>query len=139
MVGMYTFWNSSDAAVTWLSRRIGLETWLQKERSEWLSFFFVMVGLILRLILVFFYFSLFKFLFLIIGSPVFAYLSEKTSSIIEGKDFPFSFGQLLKDIVRGIRVALRNALWQTVYLVAILLLSLVPVVGWVTPLIGLFI
>ena len=139
IVGMYTFWSSSDAAVTWLSRRIGLETWLQKERSEWLSFFFVMVGLILRLILVFFYFSLFKFLFLIIGSPVFAYLSEKTSSIIEGKDFPFSFRQLMKDIIRGIRVALRNALWQTVYVISILLLSLVPVVGWVTPLIGLFI
>ncbi|MBB1286711.1 EI24 domain-containing protein [Flavisolibacter sp. BT320] len=139
MVGMYTFWNSSDAAVTWLSRRIGLEAWLQKERSEWLSFFFVMVGLILRLILVFFYFSLFKFLFLIIGSPVFAYLSEKTSSIIEGKDFPFSTSQLLKDIWRGIRVALRNAVWQTVYVISILLLSLVPVVGWVTPLVGLFI
>jgi CysZ protein len=139
VVGMYTFWSSSDAAVTWLSRRIGLEAWLQKERSEWLSFFFVMVGLILRLILVFFYFSLFKFLFLIIGSPVFAYLSEKTSSIIEGKDFPFSFRQLMKDVIRGIRVALRNALWQTVYVISILLLSLVPVVGWVTPLIGLFI
>lgn len=138
-VGMYTFWNSSDAAVTWLSRRIGLEVWLQKERSEWLSFFFVMVGLILRLILVFFYFSLFKFLFLIIGSPVFAYLSEKTSSIIEGKDFPFSMSQLLKDIWRGIRVALRNAVWQTVYVISVLLLSLVPVVGWVTPLISLFI
>jgi CysZ protein len=139
VVGMYFFWNSSDAAVNWVSRSIGLEGWLQKQRSEWLSFFFVMVGLILRLILVFLYFSLFKYLFLIIGSPVFAYLSEKTSSIIEGKDFPFSMRQLLRDMWRGIRVALRNALWQTVYLVAILLLSLVPLVGWVTPLIGLFI
>ena len=139
IIGMYVFWNSSDAAVTWLSRRLGLEAWLQKERSEWLSFLFVMAGLILRLILVFFYFSLFKFLFLIIGSPVFAYLSEKTSSIIEGKDFPFSFSQLMKDVWRGIRVALRNALWQTVYVLSILLLSLIPVVGWVTPLIGLFI
>ncbi|MDQ3278779.1 MAG: EI24 domain-containing protein, partial [Bacteroidota bacterium] len=136
---MYVFWNSSDAAVTWLSRSIGLEAWLQKERSEWLSFLFVMAGLILRLILVFFYFSLFKFLFLIIGSPVFAYLSEKTSSIIEGKDFPFSLRQLMKDIWRGTRVALRNAVWQTVYVLSILLLSLIPVVGWVTPLIGLFI
>ena len=93
----------------------------------------------LRLILFFFYFSLFKFLFLIVGSPVFAYLSEKTSSIIEGKDFPFSFSQLLKDIMRGVRLALRNSLWQTVYVVSILLLSLIPLIGWVTPLIGLFV
>lgn len=139
ILGMYLFWNSADAAVTLLSRTIGLEAWLQRERSEWLSFLFVMAGLILRLILVFFYFSLFKYLFLIIGSPVFAYLSEKTSSIIEGRDFPFSLGQLLKDMWRGTRVALRNTLWQTVYLIAILLLSLIPVFGWVTPMIGLFV
>ena len=137
--GMYLFWNSSDAAVTWLSRKVGLETWLQRERNEWLSFLFVMMGLILRLLLVFLYFSFFKFLFLIIGSPVFAYLSEKTSSIIEGKDFPFSLRQLLKDMWRGIRVALRNSVWQTVYLIAILVVSLIPVFGWVTPVVGLFI
>ena len=34
---------------------------------------------------------MFKYIFLIIGSPLFAYLSEKTEAIIEGKDFPFSF------------------------------------------------
>jgi CysZ protein len=139
IAGMYLFWNSSDAAVTWLSRSIGLESWLQKQRSEWLSFLFVMAALILRIVLVFFYFSLFKYLFLIIGSPVFAYLSEKTSSLIEGKDFPFSLSQLLKDMWRGIRVALRNSLWQTVYVFSILLLSLIPLFGWVTPLVGLFI
>lgn len=137
-VGMYLFWNSSDAAVSWLSRTLGLEAWLQKERNEFLSFLFMMMGLMLRLTLVFFYFSLFKYLYLIVGSPVFAYLSEKTSSIIEGRDFPFSLSQLLKDAWRGVRLALRNSLWQTVYAFSLLLLSLVPVAGWITPMIGLF-
>lgn len=95
--------------------------------------------IMVRLILVLFYFSLFKYLFLIVGSPLFAYLSEKTESIIEGKDYPFNFKQLLKDIVRGIKLALRNTLWQTVYTVSLLLLSLFPVVGWITPVITLFI
>ncbi|MES2882893.1 MAG: EI24 domain-containing protein, partial [Bacteroidota bacterium] len=116
LVGMYFFWNSSDSAITWLSRQIGLEAWLQRLRSGWISFLFVMVGMMLRLVLVFFYFSLFKYLFLIIGSPVFAYLSEKTSSIIEGRDFPFSMQQLMKDAWRGIKLAVRNSLWQTVYI-----------------------
>ena len=98
-----------------------------------------MAGLVLRIVLVFFYFSLFKYIFLIIGSPVFAYLSEKTESILEGKDFPFDAKQLFKDIVRGIRMALRNTLWQTVYVVSLILLSLVPVIGWVTPVIVLFV
>lgn len=139
ITGMYFFWNSSDSAVSWLSRQIGIEGWLQKQRSDLLSFIFVMVGLMLRLILVFFYFSLFKYLFLIIGSPVFAYLSEKTSSIIEGRDFPFSFSQLMKDSWRGIRLALRNTLWQTVYVFTLLILSLIPLVGWITPLIAMFV
>ncbi len=136
-VGMYFFWQSSGDAVTMLSSQLGLETWLQKQRSEWLSFLFVMIGLILRLVLVFFYFSLFKYVFLIIGSPVFAYVSEKTAAILEGREFPFSFTQLVKDAWRGSKLAVRNTLWQTVYIISLLLLSLVPVFGWISPLIAL--
>lgn len=138
-VGMYFFWQSSNDVVSWMSREAGLEAWLQRQRSEWLSFLFVMVGLIVRLLLVFVYFSYFKFLFLIIGSPVFAYLSEKTASIVEGKEYPFSFRQLMHDTWRGTKLALRNTVWQTVYLVALLLLSLVPVAGWIVPMIALFV
>lgn len=139
MVGIFFFWQSSDAAVSYLSRRIGIDRWLHQQKSGLLSFFFLMGEIMVRLILVLFYFSLFKYLFLIVGSPLFAYLSEKTESIIEGKDYPFNFKQLLKDIVRGIKLALRNTLWQTVYTVSLLLLSLFPVVGWITPVITLFI
>ena len=137
--GIYFFWISADGAVTWLSQQLGLENWLQQQRSEWLSFLFIIAGLILRIVLLLLYFSLFKYLFLIIGSPVFAYLSEKTESILEGKDFPFSFSQLMKDIWRGIRLALRNALWQTFYVLSLLLLSLVPIFGAIAPLIALFV
>ena len=98
-----------------------------------------MAGMMLRLILVFFYFSLFKYLFLIIGSPVFAYLSEKTSSIIEGREYPFDAKQLIKDAWRGIKLALRNTIWQTVYALSLILLSLIPLFGWITPLIALFV
>jgi CysZ protein len=139
VTGMYFFWNSSNDAVTWLSHTVGLEAWLQRQHSDWLSFLFVMAGLFLRLILMLFYFSLFKFLFLIVGSPVFAYLSEKTAAILEGKDFPFSLPQLLQDIWRGTKLSIRNSLWQTVYMFSLLLLSLVPVAGWITPIIALFI
>jgi len=139
IVGMFFFWESSDAAVTYLSRRVGIDRWLNQQKSGILSFFFLMGEIMVRLILVLFYFSLFKYLFLIIGSPLFAYLSEKTESIMEGRDFPFSFSQLLRDIFRGIRLALRNVLWQTVFTVSILILSFFPVIGWVTPVIMLFV
>ena len=86
--------------------------------------------------MLFFYFSLFKYLFLILGSPLFSYLSVKTESIIEGKDIAFDSKQMISDVVRGSRVALRNCLWQTVYTVSILILSFIPVIGWITPVIS---
>ncbi len=137
IAGMFFFWQSSDTVISWISRQLRIEAWLQKERSEWLSFLFVMMGMMLRLIMVLFYFSLFKFLILIIGSPVFAYLSEKTEAIMEGKEHSFNWSELKKDAARGIRLALRNAGWQSVYLVALVLLSLIPLAGWITPVIAL--
>jgi CysZ protein len=137
IAGMFFFWQSSDTVISWVSRQLSIEAWLQKERSEWLSFIFVMMGMMLRLIMVLFYFSLFKYLILIIGSPVFAYLSEKTEAIIEGKEHSLNWSDLKKDATRGIKLALRNAGWQSVYLLALILLSLIPLVGWITPIIAL--
>jgi len=139
VLGMYFFWTSSDEVISWFTRWLGIDKWLQLHGNRFLSFLFMMGEMMVRLLMVFFYFSLFKYLFLIVGSPLFAYLSEKTESIMEGKDFPFSWKQLGKDIVRGIRLALRNTLWQSVYTVSLLILSLFPVVGWITPVIILFV
>lgn len=138
LAGMYFFLISSNSAVNYLSNLIGIDNWLQQQKSPLLSFIFMMGNIMVRLLLVFFYFSLFKYIFLIIGSPILAYLSEKTESILEGRDFPFSFPQLMKDIVRGIRLALRNMLWQTVYTISILILSFIPVLGWISPMLSLF-
>jgi CysZ protein len=138
VIGMYYFMHTSSQFIEWLSLKTGLKNWLDT-LSGFLGFIFTMGSLLLWLILLLFYFSLFKYLFLIIGSPVFAYLSEKTEAIIEGKDIPFNFKQLLKDIIRGIKLSARNSLWQTVYTLSILLLSLIPVLGWLTPVLAVLI
>lgn len=138
-VGIYFFWKSSDSAVSYLSNLIGIDKWLHRQQNSLLSFLFLMGEIMVRLVLVFFYFSLFKYIFLIIGSPLFAYLSERTEAIIVGKEYAFSWKQLWKDMVRGIRLAVRNSLWQTVYVLSLLILSLVPVIGWITPVIILFV
>jgi CysZ protein len=137
IIGMYFFWQSADNVVSWMSSKLRIEAWLQQERSAWLSFFFVMMGMMLRLILVLFYFSLLKYLILIIGSPVFVYLSEKTEAIIDGKEHSFNWPDLKKDASRGIKLALRNAVWQSVYLAGLFILSLIPLIGWITPVIAL--
>lgn len=137
--GIYLFLVSSSSAIEFMLLKTGVKEWMQQMQNSWLSFLLIFGQIILYLVLMLFYFSLFKYLFLIIGSPLFAYLSEKTEAIIEGKDYPFNFKQLLSDMARGIRLALRNMLWQTVYTITILILSFIPIVGWVTPLIALVI
>jgi CysZ protein len=136
IVGLWLFRVSSNMAIEYVLLKTGVKGWLDRSQDGFLSFLFIVGQVMLQLVLLLFYFSLFKYLFLIIGSPVFAYLSEKTESIIEGKDFPFSLRQLMKDIMRGIRIALRNVLWQTVYIVTILILSFIPLVGWIAPLVA---
>jgi CysZ protein len=89
-----------------------------------------------RLIMMFFYFSLFKYLFLILGSPVFAYLSEKTESIIEEKKFVFNSAVFFHDMRRAIKLVFRNFFWQTIYTIFILILSLIPLVGSIAPVIS---
>ncbi len=51
-----------------------------------------------------------KYLVLIILSPLFAYLSERVEEKITGQSYPFNFPQFVKDIIRGVRIALRNLL-----------------------------
>jgi len=137
VLSLYFFAGSSSEAVTWMSERLGIENWLQQERNEWLSFLFVMNGMMLRLVLMIFYFSLFKYLLLVIGSPAFTYLSEKTEALLDGKEHPFSWADVKEDAKRGIRLALHNAGKQVFYFMGLILLSLVPLVGWITPLIAL--
>ena len=138
-VGIYFFWISSGQAIDYFLSVTGVKNWMYTLEGSWLKFLFIFGQVILQLVLLLFYFSLFKYLFLIIGSPLFAYLSEKTEAIMEGRDFPVSFVQLLKDVVRGIKLALRNTLWQTIYTLSILILSFIPFAGWFTPLIALII
>jgi len=139
IIGMYLFGKTSSNFIQWLAEETGLRSWLNALDNGFLGFLFTLGGLLFWLLLMLFYFSLFKYLFLIIGSPLFAYLSEKTEAIIEGKNIPFSFTQLLKDIKRGIFIAVRNSLWQTVYTLSIVLLSLIPLAGWLTPILALLV
>jgi len=131
--GIYLFWISSGNAIDLLFSLTGLKKWMFTLEESWLKFLFIFGQVILQLVLMLFYFSLFKYIFLIIGSPVFSYLSEKTGAIMENKEFPFSFNQLLKDIARSVKLVLRNSLWQTVYILSILILSFIPFIGWFTP------
>lgn len=135
-ISMYFFSQSATAAIEYLTTETGLQGWINRLHDSWIGFLFTMGGVILWLILMLLYFSLFKYIWLIIGSPVFSYLSERTASIIEGKTFDFQLKQYISDVIRGVKVAVRNTVWQLVYLISIILLSLFPLIGWISPIIA---
>lgn len=137
LVGMYFFFKSANDVTEWIGNSLGLADWLQRERSEWLSFLFVMNGMMLQLLLVLIYFSWFKYAILVIGSPLFTYVSEKTEVLVDGQEHSFEWKEVRADAERGIGLALRNAGWQTVYLIALIFLTFIPFVGWITPLIAI--
>ncbi len=75
------------------------------------------------------------YLILILLSPLFAYLSERTEEIISGKRYPFNPNQMMRDVVRGVIIALRNLIIGTAWLVLLFIVGFIPVIGWVAPLV----
>lgn len=138
ITGMYFFGKSATQVIEYITHILHLSDWSQQFKNSFLGFLFTFTGIIFWLTLLLFYFSFFKYACLIIGSPVFAYLSRKTESIIEHNEHAPGWREIKKEAGRGVVIAVRNCGWQTVYLIALILLSLVPVIGWVIPLVVLF-
>jgi CysZ protein len=137
VTGMYFFGKSATAVIEYITHFLHFGDWTQRLQNSFLGFLFTFEGIILWLTLLLFYFSFFKYICLVIGSPVFAYLSRKTEAIIENNEQIRSWKGIRKEAARNVRIAMRNCGLQTVYLLALILLSLIPIVGWIVPLIAL--
>lgn len=74
--------------------------------------------------LVFVFYKLQKYIVLIVMSPVMALVSERTDEIVTGNRYPFSFKQVMRDVLRGVAIALRNGAIELVITVVLLALNL---------------
>ncbi len=54
-----------------------------------------------------------KYIVLAIMSPIMSLLSERTAEILSGQHFPFDGQQLVRDVFRGIALAIRNFFMET--------------------------
>jgi CysZ protein len=82
----------------------------------------------------FVFFSVYKYVLLILASPLYAYISEKTESLLTGATFQFNVSQFIKDIMRGVQLSIRNFIKQMSISILLLLLSFIPVVGLISAL-----
>ncbi len=79
------------------------------------------------------------YIIVILMSPVLAYLSEETEKKLTGHDYPFDIQQLMRDVVRGVLLALRNMFLELLIVIALFIISLFPVIGWLIGLLSPFI
>lgn len=61
-----------------------------------------------------------KYLVVILLSPLFAFVSERIEEILTANRYPFNFKQTVKDVKRGVRIALRNVMWEYFFLIVVI-------------------
>lgn len=89
--------------------------------------------LIIQIIFILVYLSIYKYLVLIIMSPLLAVLADKTSRLITGRKVPYTFGQLIRDIWRGFLLVVRNIFIELLFIVACFFLGYIPIIKYACP------
>jgi CysZ protein len=78
----------------------------------------------------------FKQLVLALAAPIMSPLSEKVERYLAGDAYfvmRFSVSQMMADMIRGLRIALRNVARELLFTMLLLLLGLIPVIGVAAP------
>lgn len=78
--------------------------------------------------------AIFSAVFLIIGTPFFSFISSKTEEAYSGVKYPFKWRIFFKELKRGLLLSFRNSLKQFGLFILVLLLSFIPVINIITPL-----
>lgn len=101
-------------------------SWIQQHRfvsdtSTMNGIIWYLIKLMLEISIAMLLMQFAKYLVVTLLSPLLAYLSLKTESIITGNKYPFTFHQFWLDIKRGLRIVVRNMMWQYFFFLLIFL------------------
>ena len=133
VVGMNYFSQSSSFFIESIILKTGLKSWVDTLSNDLIGFFITMGSFWLWFTLLLFYFALFKYLFLMLFAPFFAYLHLRIDSIQNNTPFVFKNKAYRKLITRALLLNVTNLLGQTVYLIPIVIICTLPIIGWFTP------
>lgn len=61
-----------------------------------------------------------KYLVVIILSPLFSYVSERIEELLTSNRYKFNLQQTIHDVRRGVRIALRNVMWEYFFLIVVI-------------------
>ena len=125
MLGIYF---AGNKVVTWKStwdEQTGCVTCVNMNATIWFILkllISISIGLILM--------KFAKYIVVVLLSPLIAHLSQKVEMTITGNTYPFSLAQTLHDVRRGLRIALRNVMWEYFFFLVILIVTFL---GWDNP------
>lgn len=131
----------ADAFATWTTELLEFDKipdsghWLSFAKPFLTGYFSFFVFWVVKILFWFVSGTFSKYILLIVLSPLFALLSEIADEKITGQKFPFSFPQLLKDILRGTMISLRNMMIEfgIIILCFVITLFFPPLVIATTP------
>jgi CysZ protein len=109
---------------------------LQQGEDTAFQFLFIMGKVCFDIFLLLMCFSLYKFIFLLVSSPLFTYLNEKVIEA-ENPQQQFPVNTLANRILHGMWMVVRVNLWMFVFMFFLILFALIPVIGWLAPMIML--
>jgi CysZ protein len=136
-LGLWFFFTTSSRFTEALMERTNIKNWLQSSNA-FLTFLFITSVIMFNWVLLIYYFSMFKYVYLIICSLVFSYLSLKTNNLLQNKpEEPVSNKTVLQLSKRALIIISKNILWQSLYFLVLIIASLIPVIGWIVPIIAL--
>lgn len=107
--------------------------YLQLPQNTWVEFLSIVLGIVVRVVIFLLYFIFYKYLVLILISPFLAFLSERVEKETTGREFPFSWSQLWRDVLRAAAINFRNFLFEILATLALGVLAFVPLVGLLSP------
>jgi len=125
MLGIYF---AGNKIVTWQStwdEQVGCVSCINMNETVWFILK-LLISITIGLILMKFA----KYIVVVLLSPLISHLSQKVEMTITGNTYPFSLAQTLHDVRRGLRIALRNVMWEYFFFLVILIVTFF---GWGNP------
>lgn len=98
-----------------------------------LNILYFILSITIRIMFFLIYFSLFRNIIMILLAPVMAYIAEKTSNQLGHKSAEFRLNIFIKNTWRGILINIRNLLIELFLTILLLMLSLIPGLGIISP------
>lgn len=133
VVGNYVVGYLGDGLAGMIEEKI--MSWI--EGRMWLNWLSRTVEVIVKVFVRVLYYILFisfgGYVVMVVMSPIYSWLSERTEALVSGKEYSFDLRQLAWEIGRGIVISLRCALLQLLVTLTLFVCSFIPLVGLVTP------